>query len=84
MPEFTVKVYVRRKEGVLDPEGNTIAGAIASIGYKGISSVRTGKIFIIRLEAPSADSARKDMEKVADKLLSNPIIEDYTVTVEQV
>ncbi|MCD6097759.1 phosphoribosylformylglycinamidine synthase subunit PurS, partial [bacterium] len=37
MPEFTVKVYVRRKEGVLDPEGNTIAGAIASIGYKGIS-----------------------------------------------
>jgi phosphoribosylformylglycinamidine synthase len=77
------RVYVTLKQSVFDPQGQTIADALHSLGYKGIGDVRQGKFFELEVNAPSPDQARALASEVADKLLANPVIESYRVEVEQ-
>jgi phosphoribosylformylglycinamidine synthase subunit PurS len=76
------KVYVTLKNGVLDPQGKAIHHAAATIGYQGIADVRQGKYFEIKLD-DSLDQAqaRREVEKFAHDVLSNPVIEDYRVEI---
>ena len=76
------RVYVTLKQSVFDPQGQTIADALHSLGYKGIGDVRQGKFFELEVNAPSADQAKQIASEVADKLLANPVIESYRVEVE--
>jgi phosphoribosylformylglycinamidine synthase len=76
------RVYVTLKQSVFDPQGQTIADALHSLGYKGIGDVRQGKFFELDVAAPSADQAKALASEVADKLLANPVIESYRVEVE--
>jgi len=76
------RVYVTLKPSVFDPQGQTIADALHSLGYKGIGDVRQGKFFELEVDAPSADQAKRLAGEVADKLLANPVIESYRVEVE--
>jgi len=76
------RVYVTLKQSVFDPQGQTIADALHSLGYTGVGDVRQGKFFELELDAPSADQARKLAAEVADKVLANPVIESYRVEVE--
>lgn len=76
------KVFVKKKPGVLDPEGITIQKALANLSYKQVSSVRSGKIFEIELEAGSSKEAEEKLSEMARKLLSNPVIEDFRVELE--
>jgi phosphoribosylformylglycinamidine synthase len=71
-------VYVRLKEGVLDPQGVTIQKALTQMGYPDFASVRSGRFFELEIDAQAADIDRK-IDEVCEKLLSNPVIEDYTV-----
>jgi len=71
-------VYVRLKEGVLDPQGVTIQKALAQMGYGEILSVRSGRFFEIEVDATATDIERK-IDEVCAKLLANPVIENYTV-----
>ena len=71
-------VYVRLKDGVLDPQGVTIQKALSQMGYPEILSVRSGKFFEIEVDAAAADIDRK-IDEVCAKLLANPVIESYTV-----
>ncbi|MBK6795867.1 MAG: phosphoribosylformylglycinamidine synthase subunit PurS [Acidobacteria bacterium] len=76
------KVYVTLKNGVLDPQGKAIHHAAETIGYQGISDVRQGKYFEISLDASiDAAAAKTQVEKFAHDVLSNPVIEDYTVEI---
>jgi phosphoribosylformylglycinamidine synthase len=75
-------VFVTLKPSVLDPQGRTIAEALHSMGYGGVSDVRQGKFFELDLQAASADQARTLASEVADRLLANPVIESYRVEVE--
>lgn len=75
-------VTVRLKPGVLDPQGVTIANALASMGYTGVGSVRAGKVFELQLDNGDAASARKKAEEIAHRLLANPVIETYSVEVQ--
>ena len=77
------RVFVTLKPSVFDPQGHTIAEALHSMGYNGISDVRQGKFFELEVEAATADAARSVASEVADKLLANPVIESYRVEVEQ-
>ena len=77
------RVYVTLKQSVFDPQGQTIADALHSLGYKGIGDVRQGKFFELEVAAPSPDQARALASEIADKLLANPVIESYRVEVEQ-
>ena len=76
------RVYVTLKKSVFDPQGKTIADALHSLGYGGVTDVRQGKFFELELSAPSADQAQKLASEVADKVLANPVIESYRVEVD--
>jgi phosphoribosylformylglycinamidine synthase len=77
------RVFVTLKKSVFDPQGQTIADALHSMGYGGVEDVRQGKYFELDLAAADATEARALASEVADKLLANPVIESYRVEVDQ-
>lgn len=81
MPSFNITVTVRLKQGVLDPQGKAIEGALASLDFSGVESVRQGKVFDMVLEAKDASAAKSAAQKMADKLLANTVVEDFLVEV---
>jgi len=77
-----VEVRVMPKAGVLDPQGKAIAQALARLGYGGVADVRAGKVFRIEVDAKEPGAAREAGARMAETLLSNPVIEDYEVEVK--
>jgi phosphoribosylformylglycinamidine synthase PurS subunit len=77
---MTARVYVSLKQTVLDPQGQTIRAALASLGHTSIESVRQGKVFEITL-APGTDraTASSQIEEIARDVLANPVMEEYRV-----
>ena len=71
-------VYVRLKDGVLDPQGVTIHKALKQMGYDDFISVRSGRFFELEIDAETNDIDRK-INEVCEKLLSNPVIENFSV-----
>jgi phosphoribosylformylglycinamidine synthase subunit PurS len=76
-----VVVDVMLKPEILDPQGKAVHGALTRLGLAGVRDVRQGKHFIITLDGDAA-AQRERLESLAAELLSNPVIEDYTLTVE--
>ncbi len=79
--KFQVKVTVSLKEGVLDPQGQTIGNALLDLGYESIMKVKTGKIFTLEIEAETEADAARMASEAASKLLANPVIEQYKAEV---
>jgi phosphoribosylformylglycinamidine synthase subunit PurS len=78
------KVYVTLKPSVLDPQGKAIKHSVELLGYRGINDIRQGKYFEIALNGGlSDDDARAEAERMAREVLSNPIIEDFRVEIEE-
>jgi len=73
------RVTVTLKPGVLDPQGKAIEGALASLGFAGIGSVRQGKVFDIELAETDAASAETALKAMCEKLLANTVIENYRI-----
>jgi len=71
-------VYVRLKDGVLDPQGLTIYKAILNMGYEQVESVRSGRFFELEFTSENGDIKAK-VDEICSKLLSNPVIENYSV-----
>ena len=76
-----VIVDVMLKPEVLDPQGRAVQGALGRLGLSGVADVRQGKQFVIELEGDLDDARRATLEELAGELLSNPVIENYTMTV---
>ena len=76
-------VYVSLKKSVLDPQGKTIHGALKKMGYRGIDDVRQGKYFEIALDGISREEAQAEVERIANEVLTNPVIEEYRYTLEE-
>jgi phosphoribosylformylglycinamidine synthase subunit PurS len=72
------RVFVSPKTTVLDPQGQTIRGALNGLGHASIADVRQGKFFEIEING-ERDAAIKEMDQIARDVLSNPVIEDYRV-----
>jgi len=83
MGKYRAKVEVNFKIGVLDPQGETIRRALMNLGYKQIGSVKTGKLSWVDIEAESTAKARQTVKELADRLLANPVIEDFAVEIEK-
>ncbi len=79
--KFHVKVTVTLKNGVLDPQGKAIEGALGSLGFDGVGSVRQGKVFDVNLNAASKKAAQEVVSDMCEKLLANTVIENYAVEV---
>ena len=77
------KVVVTLKPGLLDAQGKTVKSALDSLGFKGVRGVRMGKYIEIDLNGAKAASAKKDVERMCQKLLANPIVENYRVELAQ-
>ena len=76
------RVFVTLKPSVFDPQGQTIADALHSMGYGAVGDVRQGKYFELEVASSSVDQARALASEVADKLLANPVIESYRIEVD--
>lgn len=83
MAKYKARIEVEFKPGVLDPQGETIKHALLNLGYGNVESVRTGKMFWVELECDSAENARQTARELADKLLANPVIEDFKVETQR-
>jgi phosphoribosylformylglycinamidine synthase PurS subunit len=75
-------VYVRLKDGVLDPQGLTIHKAILNMGYDMVSSVRSGRFFELEVNSPNGQIENK-VNEICSKLLANPVIENFSVEYDQ-
>ncbi len=65
------------KQTVLDPQGQTIQHALASLGFSAVRDVRQGKFFVLELDGLSRADAQKQVERIAQDILANPVIEDF-------
>ncbi len=72
-----VRVTVMYKSGVLDPQGKTILGSLHQLGYPEVSDVRAGKVLELTLARLPKGQMEKKMKEMCEKLLANPVIEDY-------
>lgn len=75
------RVTVTLKNGVLDPQGKAIEGALATLGFSGVRSVRQGKVFDLELDGDDPARAEADLKAMCEKLLANTVIENYSVQV---
>jgi phosphoribosylformylglycinamidine synthase len=74
------RVYVSFKPTVLDPQGQTICGALNGLGHRSIAGVRQGKFFDIDVTGSAGpEQVRQEIEQIARDVLANPVIEDYRV-----
>lgn len=72
------------KPEILDPQGKAVLGALPRLGFDGVTDVRQGKRFELEFEGEVTPDVLAEVEKMAETLLSNPVIENYVVSVEQV
>lgn len=73
------EVVVSLRPGLLDPQGKAVEGALPAMGWTNVREVRVGKHITLTVEADSAEAARAQVEEMARRLLSNPVIEDYRI-----
>lgn len=76
------KVYITLKKGVLDPQGKTVKEALGSIGYKGVRDIRIGKFMEIEVEGATKAQVEASLKEMCERLLANPVIEDYRFEIE--
>jgi phosphoribosylformylglycinamidine synthase len=74
-----IRVLVRLKPGILDPQGATVQRALGGLGFADLRDVRVGKLIELDVDAASAEHARARVDEMCKKLLTNPLLEDYTV-----
>lgn len=75
------RVTVTLKNGVLDPQGKAIEGALAALGFDGVGQVRQGKVFDLELAGDDKAKAESDLKAMCEKLLANTVIENYTISI---
>ncbi|MCO4319800.1 phosphoribosylformylglycinamidine synthase subunit PurS [Phyllobacterium sp. 21LDTY02-6] len=76
------RVTVTLKNGVLDPQGKAIVGALGSLGFEGVNSVRQGKVFDIEIDGSDRASAEENLKIMCEKLLANTVIENYSIAID--
>lgn len=81
MPNVLVNVYL--KDEILDPQGRAVQGALGRMGLQGVLDVRQGKQFVLTIDGEITDAILTQINSIAETLLSNPVIEDFSVEVKQ-
>lgn len=77
-----VVVDVMPKPEILDPQGKAVLGALPRLGFSGVTDVRQGKRFELEFAGELTEEILAEVRQMAETLLSNPVIEDFTVSVE--
>lgn len=74
---WQAKIVVTLKKGVLDPQGDVVRRSLETMGYQGIEDVRVGKFMLVKLDSASREEAWQQVDEICQKLLANPVIEEY-------
>jgi phosphoribosylformylglycinamidine synthase len=80
---FVAEVRVMLKPSVNDPQGLSIRNALRTLGFEGVHDVRAGKLITVTVDADSATTAAERVKEMADKLLANPVIETFEVSLSE-
>ena len=78
-----ISAIVTLKKDVLDPQGKVVSQTLKNMGYNNIISVRQGKFFEIELKETDKEKSKKMVEEICKKLLTNQVIEDYKINLDQ-
>ena len=79
MTRYRVSVHIVPRRGVLDPQGKAVAEALHSLGFGDVHDVRVGKHLVIDADAAESAAAERVVREMCDKLLANPVTEDYEI-----
>ncbi|MDH5256232.1 MAG: phosphoribosylformylglycinamidine synthase subunit PurS [Gammaproteobacteria bacterium] len=81
---MTYRVHIRvvPRAGLLDPQGQAVEHALAVLGFTGAADVRVGRAIELAIDAPSAEAAQASARQMCEKLLANPVTEDFSLAVE--
>jgi phosphoribosylformylglycinamidine synthase len=80
MTRFRVAVQVVPRRGLLDPQGKAVADALHTLGFGAVVSVNVGRHIVLELDALDADSARATTREMCERLLANPVTEDFHIS----
>ncbi len=78
---FLAEIKIMPLKELLDPQGKAVMGGLSNLGLKSIEDVRIGKHIQLNIEASSADEAKKIAEDASQKLLANPVMEEFTISI---
>jgi phosphoribosylformylglycinamidine synthase len=78
---FVAEIKIMPLKELLDPQGKAVLGGLANLGIKSVNDVRIGKHIQLNLEANSAEEARSIAQEASEKLLANPVMEEFTISI---
>ncbi|MBI2995933.1 MAG: phosphoribosylaminoimidazolesuccinocarboxamide synthase [Candidatus Melainabacteria bacterium] len=79
---YSIKVQVLPKADILDPQGQAVEKALSSLGYKDVKDLKIGKEIVFRINADSKEKAKSQVIEMCERLLANPVIEDYVIEIQ--
>jgi phosphoribosylformylglycinamidine synthase PurS subunit len=79
MTQFRVALHIVPRRGLLDPQGKAVADALHTLGFKSVGEVHVGRHLVVELDARDAAAAEKEARAMCEKLLANPVTEDFEV-----
>ena len=83
MKTFAIEAEIMPKTGVNDPQGESVLSGLKLLGFEGASKVRVGKVIKFELDAESEDAARTAATEMCEKLLANPVIEQFELSISE-
>ena len=81
---FQAKIYITLRQSVLDPQGSAVTKSLHAMGYENVKGVRVGRYLVVDVNAADKNDAEQQVHDMCRKLLANPVIEDYTFTLQEV
>ena len=79
MSRFRVAVHITPRRGILDPQGKAVAGALHALGFDAVHDVHVGRHVVLEVNAANAEQAASDARAMCERLLANPVTEDFAV-----
>ena len=79
MKTWRVSVHITPRRGILDPQGKAVEGALHSLGFEAVREVHIGRHIVIENEASNADEAKSAVKAMCERLLANPVTEDFEI-----
>ncbi|WP_396213000.1 phosphoribosylformylglycinamidine synthase subunit PurS [Gemmatimonas sp.] len=79
MTRFRCAIHIVPRRGILDPQGKAVADALHSLGFAAVAAVFVGRYVVVDTQAASADDARAAVKAMCEKLLANPVTEDFEI-----
>lgn len=79
---YLAKIKITLRKSILDPQGKAVEHSILALGYRNVKDTRIGKYIELKLNAATEEEARQIVKEISDKLLANPVMEDYEIEIE--